>query len=312
MNSFAAHNLNSKTHIKNMNTEITITEETAVFELVQRQAKLLASSTLVPKEFQNNMSNCAIGLNIAKRLGADPFMVIQNIDIIHGRPSFRATFLIAMVNASGRFTPLQFRMTGEGQSRACTAHCKAKDSGESIEGPEITMAMAKAEGWSTKAGSKWLTMPELMLRYRAAAFFARIYAPDITLGMHTSEEMSDIAPEPRIVSGRVVTDAPQRIANPYEDAPEPAVEVVPEVSLEPVAESPVEVSESTERAQLIEDIKATCADEEITFATFGGRVKAAGLVEQGATLRDVTIETLRKIHDNRLAIVRGTYTGGEA
>jgi hypothetical protein len=175
------------------NTQLASTE-TQAFELVQRQAKMLATSTLVPKEFQGNMGNCAIALNIAKRLGADPFMVIQNIDIIHGRPSFRATFLIAMVNASGRFTPLQFRMSGDGDKRACVAFAKDKESGEIVEGTEITMAMAKAEGWSTKSGSKWLTMPEQMLRYRAAAFFARIYAPDITLGMQTSEEMNDIAP----------------------------------------------------------------------------------------------------------------------
>jgi len=176
-----------------MNTELT-TAETQAFELVQRQAKMLSASTLVPKEFQGNMGNCAIALNIAKRLGADPFMVIQNIDIIHGRPSFRATFLIAMVNASGRFTPLQFRMSGEGQNRSCVAWAKDKETGEIVEGTEITMAMAKAEGWSTKSGSKWLTMPEQMLRYRAAAFFARIYAPDITLGMQTSEELRDIEP----------------------------------------------------------------------------------------------------------------------
>jgi len=175
------------------NTQLASTE-TQAFELVQRQANMLAKSTLVPKEFQGNLSNCAIALNIAKRLGADPFMVIQNIDIIHGRPSFRATFLIAMVNASGRFTPLQFRMSGEGDKRSCVAFAKDKESGEIVEGTEITMAMAKAEGWSTKSGSKWLTMPEQMLRYRAAAFFARIYAPDITLGMQTSEEMQDIAP----------------------------------------------------------------------------------------------------------------------
>lgn len=155
---------------------------------------MLSASTLVPKEFQGNMGNCAIALNIAKRLGADPFMVIQNIDIIHGRPSFRATFLIAMVNASGRFTPLQFRMSGEGASRSCVAWAKDKETGEVVEGTEITMAMAKAEGWSTKSGSKWVTMPEQMLRYRAAAFFARIYAPDITLGMQTSEELRDIEP----------------------------------------------------------------------------------------------------------------------
>ena len=154
---------------------------------------MLASSSLIPKEFQGNLANCAIGLNIAKRLGADPFMVLQNIDIIHGRPSFRASFLIAMVNACGRFTPLQFELTGKDGTRACVAYSTNKETGERVEGPEVSMAMAKAEGWSTKAGSKWLTMPELMLRYRSAAFFARIYAPDITLGMQTAEEIHDTA-----------------------------------------------------------------------------------------------------------------------
>lgn len=174
-----------------MSNELTSTNDEAAFELVQRQAKMLSSSTLVPKEFQNNMANCAIGLNIARRLGADPFMVLQNIDIIHGKPSFRASFLIAMVNASGRFSPLQFKQTKNGGG-GCFAYATDKESGEKIEGPEITMDMAKAEGWSTKAGSKWKTMPGLMLRYRAAAFFARIYAPDITLGMQTAEEIVDV------------------------------------------------------------------------------------------------------------------------
>jgi hypothetical protein len=206
-----------------MTTQLTIADEAASFELVQRHAKMLASSTLVPKEFQGNMANCAIGLNIAKRLGADPFMVLQNIDVIHGRPSFRATFLIAMVNASGRFTPLQFIMSGDGPSRACVATCKVKNGGETIEGPEITMAMAKAEGWSTKSGSKWLTMPELMLRYRAAAFFARLYAPDITLGMQTSEENYDIEPEQRVAVGRVVAED----VNPFTSLTAPEAAPVP-------------------------------------------------------------------------------------
>lgn len=179
-------------------TEITdsqIARESAAFEMLQRQAKMFASSSLVPKEFQGNLANCAIGIGIAKRLGADPFMVLQNVDIIHGRPSFRATFLIAMVNSSGRFEPLQFKMAGiEGAAdRSCIAWAKSKDDGTVLEGPKITIAMAKAEGWSTKAGSKWITMPELMLRYRAAAFFARLYAPDITLGMMTADEAYDVA-----------------------------------------------------------------------------------------------------------------------
>ena len=35
-------------------------------------------------------------------------------------------------------------------------------------------------------------MPELMLRYRAATFFGRLYAPDILMGMRTAEELGDI------------------------------------------------------------------------------------------------------------------------
>lgn len=174
-------------------TDIEIARENAAFEMLQRQAKMFAASSLVPKEFGGNVANCAIGINIAKRLGADPFMVLQNIDIIHGRPSFRATFLIAMVNAAGRFEPLQYRMEGaEGKpDRSCVAWTKSKPDGTLLEGPKITLEMAKSEGWSTKSGSKWITMPELMLRYRAAAFFARLYAPDITLGMMTAEEIVD-------------------------------------------------------------------------------------------------------------------------
>ena len=310
----------------NTDTQLTIADETATFELIQRQAKLLATSTLVPKEFQGNMANCAIGLNIAKRLGADSFMVLQNIDIIHGRPSFRATFLIAMVNASGRFTPLQFRMTGEGKTRACTAHCKTKDTGETIEGPEITMAMAEAEGWSTKPGSKWKTMPELMLRYRAAAFFARIYAPDITLGMQTSEESYDLPPEPRKATGRVVepenlgsTKAAPRIENPYAelkgampDIEDPEEETTPPDGEQPM-ESPVEVSEDTERHQLLGEIRETLAECNTTIAKFAPECRKAGFLPVGIQLPAASIKSLRVIHGHRLALANGTYqAGGEA
>lgn len=174
-----------------MSNEITTNTDSTAFELLQRQAKMLSTSTLIPKDFQGNMANCAIGLEIAARLKASPFMVIQNIDIIHGRPSFRAQFLIAMVNASGRFSPLQFKFEGEGQTRSCQAFAKSRETGELCEGPVVTWAMAKSEGWTEKSGSKWKTMPDLMFTYRAGAFFARIYAPDITLGMQTSEEIAD-------------------------------------------------------------------------------------------------------------------------
>lgn len=166
------------------------------FVHAQRVAKALSSSGLMPKEYQgpNNIPNVLIAMEVAHRIGASPFAVAQSLDIIHGRPSWRASALIAMVNACGRFTPIRFRFQGkEGTpSWGCRAVAKDKESGEECVGTLITIGMAQAEGWATKSGSKWKTMPELMLQYRAAAFWARVYAPELSLGMHTAEERQDV------------------------------------------------------------------------------------------------------------------------
>ena len=172
--------------------QVVANDQERMFALAQREAKALSMSSLVPKEFSGNVSNCLIAMNLARRIGADPLMVIQNLAVIHGRPSFGASFLIACINACGRFTPLRYKIEGEGMEKSCIAYAIDKETGDVIEGPPVSLQMAKDEGWSTKAGSKWKTMPDLMLRYRAAAFFARTTAPEITMGLHTSEEMVDI------------------------------------------------------------------------------------------------------------------------
>lgn len=123
-------------------------------------------------------------------------MVMQNLHVIQGRPSWSSPFIIAALNTCGRFQPLKFRQVGEKgtDSYGYEAYTKTK-SGEEIVGPAVTWEMIKAEGWLAKNGSKWKTMPELMFRYRAAAFFGRLYAPDILMGMQTAEEVLDITPE---------------------------------------------------------------------------------------------------------------------
>ena len=166
--------------------------EGAKFELTQRTAQMYSASSMVPKDYQGNIANCAIAINISERLRADVFAVMQSMHVIHGRPSWASTFLIAMVNASGRFSPLKFHLKGEGESMECYASATDLSTGESVDGPSVSMKMAKAEGWVSKAGSKWKTMPEVMIRYRAASFFAKLYAPDITLGMQTKEEAEDL------------------------------------------------------------------------------------------------------------------------
>jgi hypothetical protein len=164
------------------------------FENAQRIAKALASSALVPKEYQGQtgLANTLVAMEIAGRMGLSPLQVMQNLHIIHGRPSWSSQFIIAMINGCGRFTPLDYNVSGEGDSLSCFAYATEIATGKELRGPVVTMAMAKREGWATKSGSKWQTMPDLMIRYRAAAFWGRLYVPEFLVGMKTQEEVVDI------------------------------------------------------------------------------------------------------------------------
>ena len=163
------------------------------FELSQRAATLLSKSTLVPKEYQGNLPNCVIALNMASRMQADPLMVMQNLYIVHGRPGWSSQFLISTFNVSGRFTALRYEWFGKKNTDewGCKAWAIEKATGEKLEGSEVTIGLAKKEGWYTKNGSKWQTMPQQMLMYRAASWFIRAYAPELAMGMHTEEEIFD-------------------------------------------------------------------------------------------------------------------------
>jgi hypothetical protein len=163
------------------------------FELRQRQARALAASSLMPAHFQNNLPNVLIALEFAERIGANPLMVAQNLAIVKNRPSLSSSFLIATVNASKRFTPLRFVFQGQPYTDqwGCRAKAKSLEDQEDCLGTLITIRMANAEGWTKNA--KWQTMPEQMLIYRAAAFWVRVYAPELSMGLLTKEEAFDIS-----------------------------------------------------------------------------------------------------------------------
>lgn len=171
-----------------------------LFEHVQRVATMFSKSELVPKRYQGNVGNCVIALEMASRIGASPLMVMQNLDVILGKPSWSSKFLIASLNACGKFSPIRYEEDAEngGRTRAVAFD---KMTGEKVFGAWVSMEMAKAEGWIDKSGSKWKTMPELMRRYRAASFFTNQFAPEVSMGLQTTEEAYDITNQiPRVDS----------------------------------------------------------------------------------------------------------------
>ena len=170
---------------------------TKQFEVIQRKGQMFASSTIVPDVYRNNVGNCIIALEMAERMGAVPLMVMQNLYIVHGTPAFSSKFLIASINASKRFSPLRFEFRGEEGKPDYGCRCYAfeacdREHKEPLHGDWITMEMANKEGWTKKPGSKWLSMHNQMLRYRAAAFWQRVYCPEISMGLLTVEELNDV------------------------------------------------------------------------------------------------------------------------
>ena len=152
-------------------------------------ADFLSKSNLVPSDYrgESNKGNCLIAIDIAARLNLNPLMVMQTLYIVKGKPSWSGQMCISLVNACGRFTPLEFIYNDTKTS--CKAVAIRKSDGTKAEGAEITLEMAKKENW----GSKWNTMPEQMLAYRAGAFFARVHCPDVLMGIPTIEEMQDVS-----------------------------------------------------------------------------------------------------------------------
>ncbi|MDE6236013.1 MAG: hypothetical protein K2M56_09715 [Muribaculaceae bacterium] len=194
------------------------------FESMQRVAKPYAESTIVPTQYRGNIGNCIIALDLAYRMNLPALAVMQNLYIVNGNPSWASKFLIACINTCGRFSNIRYRKRNLGalgkgikyngleydpekkkkttvvkefdargiDNWECIAYAVEKATGEVLESDPVTIEMAIKEGWYTKEGSKWVTMPMLMLSYRAAAFWQRVYAPEMSMGFRTTEEEVDV------------------------------------------------------------------------------------------------------------------------
>ena len=175
-------------------TAVTMWNDPKIMNLSFRTARMLSTSGLVPDHYRNSPENCLVAIDLANRLGLSPIMVMQNLYVVKGKPSWSGSFCAAAVNGSGRFTPLEFVFVGEpGKPEyGCYAKAIRRSNGSVCVSDSITMQMAQKEGWLNKPGSKWQTMPVQMMQYRAAAFFARVHCSDVLLGIPTYEEVQDV------------------------------------------------------------------------------------------------------------------------
>lgn len=167
---------------------------TKALAMISRLADRYANSNMVPDTYKGKPDNCFLALELAARMDVSPVLVMQNLYIVQGKPSWAGQACKALIDGSGKFTSSEYIMTGSlsDGSRGCYLQAVNTKTGRIVKGTEITLKMAQDEGWSTKSGSKWRTMPEQMLKYRAASFFARTECPEVLMGFQTADELLDV------------------------------------------------------------------------------------------------------------------------
>lgn len=196
------------TAISKVTERVDVKREVMSFEKLQDMSTWLSKSTIVPVAYQNRPENCFVALDMASRMGISPMVVMQNLHIIQGKPSWSGQAMASMIRNSGEFRNVELHYVGEAGKDNWGAYVTAEkvSTGKILKGGTVTIAVAKKEGWFQKTGSKWQTMPEIMLGYRAYAWFGRVYCPELMMGLQTSEEVADVSDE--IEKSKVV--------NPYE------------------------------------------------------------------------------------------------
>jgi len=173
---------------------LNVWQDKAAFDQVARVANMLAKSTIVPENYQGKPEDCFIAVEMASRMNTSPIFIMQNLYVVKGKPSWAGQACMAMITACGKFKNVKHVYTGTRgtDNRGCYVEATRISDGEVLRGTEVTIQMAKNEGWMSN--SKWRNMPEQMLGYRAASFFARMFCPEAMMGLQTTEEIYDAAP----------------------------------------------------------------------------------------------------------------------
>ena len=161
------------------------------FNQLLRAAQMLSQTSIIPQSYQGKPQDCFVAIEMANRMGVSPLVVMQNMYVVKGKPAWAGQACTMFINSCGKFTQVKHVYTGEKgtDSRGCYVTATRISDGIQVNGVEVTITMAKAEGWT--ANTKWRTMPELMLAYRASAFFARVHCPEALMGVQLVDEIYD-------------------------------------------------------------------------------------------------------------------------
>lgn len=197
-----------------MTKELTLSKTGVIvpqtFTELMEYAKMLADSTLVPKDFQGKPGNIVIAIQMGAEVGLSPTQALQSIGVINGKPSIYGDGAAGLVRSKGNpslFKEYEIGERGNDNWKEWNDDygyaCEIKRRGsEEITKRTFTIADAKRAGLWGKAGP-WSSYPQRMLMMRARSWAMRDSHSDVLKGLAIYEETIDIEPIPEPEKGTI-------------------------------------------------------------------------------------------------------------
>jgi hypothetical protein len=198
-------------------------------ESAWRFAKMLAGSTMVPKQFQNRPEDVIVAIQYGVEVGLPPMASLQSIAVINGRPGLWGDGLLSVIVSFGAYARHEEYFVANGErcqsllakdferdDTKAVARFWRKGNSEPFVG-EFSVGDAKKANLWGKEGP-WKNYPSRMMKMRARSFGARDGFPDALRGLKALDELQDI----EVVAEAVPHVAPAEPVRRSEKAAAPA------------------------------------------------------------------------------------------
>ncbi|CNI85890.1 TPA: RecT family recombinase [Yersinia enterocolitica] len=214
MTDIANLDLSQETEVTNSNVAVFSARN---LQAIQKFAEVMASGkSTVPKHLSGSTADCMAVTMQAVQWGMNPFAVAQKTHLVNGTLGYEAQLVNAVIVSSGAIVGrFKYKYGGDwGQLTGETKSEKRNEAGLFIQ----VGALIKGEQevtWgepvylqdvTTRNSPLWKTQPKQQLAYLSVKYWARLYCPEVILGVYSTDEL-DGKPKPeRDVTPRTNAD----------------------------------------------------------------------------------------------------------
>lgn len=153
-------------------------------------AKLMANGNFVPAHLRNKPGDCLAVIMQSARWGMDPFAVANKTYFVNDRMAYEAQLVNAVLNSSGALAGrLDYEWSGQGDNLMCRVKGRLKAD------PRDKYLDQELKTITVRNSPLWKQSPKTQLGYYTARAWARLYAPEVLLGVYTPDELENIGPD---------------------------------------------------------------------------------------------------------------------